>query len=253
MSKIVKGGQNTYGEIIGIITNNKLKARIPGDIGNANTFNFPVRYKVVREACTLSYLKGDPELLNPFIKAAQELEKNGAKAITSSCGFLILYQKAIANAVNIPVFTSSLLILPLLTEMINEKYKIGIITAHSILLDKRCFEAIGIKSTNRLVIKGMEEKAEFKRVILDDDLFLNVEKLCNEVLEVATNMILENPEIKVVLLECTNLVPFSKAIQQAINLPVFDIVTLTNLIYSAFVKKEFNLLGFNSPQLCCGQ
>ncbi len=37
---------------------------------------------------------------------AKEVEKEGVRAITTSCGFNAIFQEALANAVNIPVFTS---------------------------------------------------------------------------------------------------------------------------------------------------
>jgi len=234
MSKIVKGKLNTYGEIIGIMMTNKRKPRILGDIGNANTFNFPVRYKVIKEANSLSHLRGDPKLLNPFIKAAKELEEEGIKAITTSCGFLIFYQKALSDTISIPVFTSSLLLISLLTKTIGKEDRIGVITANSDLLNKESLNSIGIKS-EKLVIKGMQNSVEFKKTILDDNLFLDYEKLKDEVVSVVIKMISKNCKIKVILLECTNLAPFSKLIQELTKLPVFDIVTLVNFVYSSFI------------------
>ena len=79
--------------------------RIPGDIGNAATFSFPVRYKVVKGASPQRVVKeADTRLLEPFIEAARSLEKEGVKAIGTSCGFLAIFQRELADAVDIPVF-----------------------------------------------------------------------------------------------------------------------------------------------------
>src|SRR5438067_6977945 len=88
---IVRGGRTTYGESIGILMLDTRFPRIPGDVGNATTFDFPVRFKVVRGASQRRIiLEGDLSLLQPFVDGARELEAEGVRAITTSCGFLAL-------------------------------------------------------------------------------------------------------------------------------------------------------------------
>lgn len=239
MSPLIKGGRNTYGEVIGIIMVNKRKARIPGDIGNATTFDFPVRYRVVKEASTETHRRADPSLTIPFIEAARDLEREGVKAITTCCGFLAFFQKEIANSVNIPVFTSSLLLLPMISRMLRSDQKIGVITAEGAFLDKRYFDAAGIDE-RLVVVAGMENGPEFRRAVLDDEPSIDPDKMKNDVVKVASNLVKKHPEVGAIVLECTQLPPYAKAIQEAVNLPVFDIITLTNMVYSAVVRKDFS-------------
>jgi aspartate/glutamate racemase len=239
MNPLVRGGRNTYGEAIGVIMVNKAKARIPGDVGNATTFDFPVRYRVVKEASTDTHRRADPSLLQPFIDAAKDLEKAGVKAITTCCGFLAFYQREIADAVSIPIFTSSLLLLPLIFRMLRSDEKIGVITAEAPFLDKRYFDRVGIDA-NLVVVAGMEKEPEFKRAVLDDEPSLDPEKLRDELVGVASNLVEEHPEVGAIVLECTQLPPYARAVQEAVHLPVFDIVTLTNMVFSAIVRKDFS-------------
>jgi len=112
MAKAV-GGKNIFGHSIGILMLESRFPRIPGDVGNATTWDFPVLYKVVKNATPYAVVrKGDRRLLPSFIKGAKELEKEGVRAITTTCGFLAMFQQEIAAAVNIPVFTSSLMQVP---------------------------------------------------------------------------------------------------------------------------------------------
>ena len=78
------GGYTNYGQDIGILMLDTIFPRIPGDIGNALSYPFPVRYKVVKDAFCERIMgdQVDEELLAPFIKAAQELEAEGCN-ITS--------------------------------------------------------------------------------------------------------------------------------------------------------------------------
>ncbi len=235
----VTGGKNIYGYPIGILMLETQFPRIPGDIGNATTWDFPVLYKIVKKATPdLVVRKGAPGLLEPYIRAAQELEKEGVRAITTNCGFLVLFQKEMASAVNIPVFTSSLMQVPLAYVMIKPSQKVGIITIHSKSLTQKHLSCVGADQIPH-VIYGTEGEEEFSRVILDDEMELDVDKSREELVRVAKRMLLEHPEVGAVVLECTNMPPYAATIQKEINLPIFDIYTLVIMVYHAVVKKEF--------------
>jgi Asp/Glu/hydantoin racemase len=230
-------GYSFYGYPIGILVMDTTFVRIPGDIGNALTWDFPVYYKVVRGTTfERVVVKGDPRLIQPFVKAAKELEEIGVKAITTSCGFLSLFQQELANALSIPVFTSSLLQIPLISRMLGKGKKVGIITAHRPSLTRKHLKAMGAEGIPH-VIAGMEGKREFCRMMSEASYDpLEIEK---ESVLVARKFVRKHPEVGAIVLECANMPPYGKAIQQALSLPVFDIVTLTELVHSALVKREF--------------
>jgi len=238
----VSGGKDTYGEMIGIIMQERKFPRIPGDIGNAWTFNFPVKFHVLQDLNFLTRKRlfdGDKEFIDIFIKAAKKLEEEGVRAITSSCGFIVSYQDIISDSVNIPVFTSSLLQIPLIYKMLKKDQKIGIITADATLkgLGLKHLKASGAENIP-VVIKGMENSEGFKAISENRD-NLEADLLMKDLVNVSVEMTRNNSDIGAILLECTNMTPYAKAIQEAVGLPVFDIITLTNWVYSALVKKEF--------------
>jgi len=243
-----KGGYSFYGQIIGILCLETKSPRILGHIKNAFTFNFPVRYKVVKGATIKRVVKeADPNLLEPFIKAAKELENEGVMAITSSCGFLSLFQKELSENLNVPVFTSSLMQVPLVHQMLGKNKKIGIITAIKECLTEKHLEAVGITPSIPIVITGMQDKEEFYDVIIEEKKdILDVEKLRKEVLEVAEGLVKMDPSVKAIVLECTDLTPFTPDIQKSLNLPVFDIISLTNYVYNSLVRKYNATCTFRS-------
>jgi hypothetical protein len=49
MGKAV-GGKNVFGHPIGVLMLETKFPRIPGDVGNATTWDFPVLYKVIKNA-----------------------------------------------------------------------------------------------------------------------------------------------------------------------------------------------------------
>lgn len=240
MTKVF-GGRHTYGEAIGIIMMNKYKPRIPGDVGNASTFNFPVRYRVVEEATGDAHRRADRLLVEPFIKAAQELARDGVKAITSSCGFLAFYHREIANAVDIPVFVSSLIQVPMVCHMLGRNRKVGVLTAEAKYLDERHFEAVGAKGLP-VVVYGMEDQPEFCRVILRDERDMDHTLVEQEVVSVCKAMVQDHPDVGAIVFECANLPPYAAAVNAALRIPVFDLVTLTNMMFQAVVRKP--IVGF---------
>jgi len=239
----VKGGKNIYGEAIGILVQERVFPRIPGDMGNASTFSFPVRLQLVKGvdiSTRFKVFEGDKQLLKPFIEGAKKLEQEGVRAITSNCGFLIQFQDVIANALNVPVFMSALLQIPLVYRMLPKDQIIGVITADATAkgLGKRHFEAAGAGDIPIVTI-GMEGAWE---TISEDKEIMYPEQIKKDVVARAKKLVRENPNIGALVFECANLPPYAKAVQDAVNLPVFDFITLTEWVYSALVRKDF--IGF---------
>jgi Asp/Glu/hydantoin racemase len=230
----VQGGYNLYGFGIGILTLDTQFPRIPGDIGNAATFPFPVRYHRVRGASPeLVVRQGCRELLPAFIEGAQFLEREGVRAITTSCGFLAKFQPQLAAAGNIPVFTSSLMLVPMVHRMLPPGKAVGVLTVDAASLTPADFEGAGITGDMRLAIAGLEAEREFTRVLIGNQLVLDVEAARREHLRVAQRLCAEHPEVGAIVLECTNMPPFRADLQAATGLPVFDIVHLVQMVQTA--------------------
>jgi len=234
---ILHGGPNIYGVVIGVLSLETNFPKPPGHIKNPSSFNFPLVYKIVKGATVKRVLEPDEALLQQFIQAAQELEAEGVKAITGSCGFLVLFQRELANAVTIPVFTSSLIQVPLVHSMLGQNTKVGILTGNKSSLTKEYLAKVGADQIP-IAIEGLEGQKEFREVILEGKRpDLNIDKLRGEVLSAAKHLYATNPEIGALVLECTDLSYFAPAIQAELSLPIFDLTSLTEMVYLAVVRK----------------
>lgn len=212
--------------------------RIKGDIGNDETFSFPTVKKIVTGADTTKVVDlSDRGLLNSFISAAKELEASGVSAITTSCGFLAKFQKELADSVNIPVFTSSLIQVKYVKPLLKKDQAVGILTIKKSSLTDEHFKGVGIENIDK-VIYSMEGTS-FEKTFMDEEIEYDKSRLQQDIIDVATKMVNENPNVGAIICECTNMPPFSKAISDKLNIPVFDIVTLTNYIYSSLNKPSF--------------
>jgi hypothetical protein len=229
----VQGGFNQYGFTVGILMLDTRFPRIPGDMGNAATFAFPVRYQRVEGADPdLVVRRGAAGLLPAFVDGARRLEHEGVGAITTNCGFLVKFQRELAASVRVPVFTSSLLLVPLVHRLLPPRRRVGIMTVNSAGLTPEHFTGAGIGDTP-IAVAGMETEKEFTRVMLDNELELDVEAARQEHLTVARRLVEGHPEIGALVLECTNMPPYRADIQAATGLPVFDITTLVRMVHDA--------------------
>jgi len=229
---------------IGIIGLDTTFTKIPGHIRNRSTFDFPVVYRVVEGATAERVVEqADPTLLQPFVRAAQELEAEGVGAITSACGFLVIFQKQLADAVSVPLYASSLIQVPMVHRMLGSNRKLGLLVARKDSLTRRHLEAIGAESIP-LCIAGMEEQPEFREVMLEARRAeLDVDRLEHEVLGQAERLASENRDLGALVIECTDLVPFSHAIQARLGLPVFDIVTLTEMVHRSLTRRPYGVVA----------
>ncbi|CAN7675389.1 MULTISPECIES: aspartate/glutamate racemase family protein [unclassified Variovorax] len=195
--------------------------RPPGDIGNPETFSrngIPVRFRVVEGASPRRIVKeADPALLRPFADAALQLVEEGAAMITTSCGFLAAYQNTLAEAVPVPVFTSSLL-------HCREFARPGIVTFDAAALNASILKAVGVPEATP--VQGVEPGCEFHRRILNNEDRLDLVEARRNVVDAARRLVNLFPSVEDIVLECTNMPPYREAVARATGRHVHDIETL---------------------------
>ncbi len=234
----VSGGRTNYGFAAGVLMLETKFPRIPGDIGNASTFSFPVIFRVVKGASpSRVVMERDPALIEPFILAGRDLLKEGAKTIITSCGFLAMFHREFSQALPVPVFTSSLIQIPLVYHATGCR-RVGVLTANSEALTEKHFESVGASGIP-VAIEGIQ-KTYFGGVLLNDRPELDIEAAERDVVEAAKQLVAKNRDIGAIVLECTNFPPFAHSIQKSTGLPVFDIITLTTMAYSTVTREAYS-------------
>ena len=204
-----------------------LETRFPrpaGDIGNPASFDFPVRYKVVRGASPERVVRERAAgLLQPFIDAAHELIVEGCDAITTSCGFLVLFQKELAAALPVPVLTSSLLQLPAIERNLAPGKRAGVLTIDSRSLTHDYLIAAGARADTP--VEGTESGVEFTRRILGNETSLDLALAQQDVVAAALRLTQKHPLLGALVLECTNMPPYAQPVREAAGLPVYDMLS----------------------------
>jgi hypothetical protein len=237
-SRIAYGGKTLYGASVGILMLETRFPRIPGDMGNAATWPFPVLYKVVPGASPRRVVRDKAEgLLDELLAAAEELVRLGADGITTTCGFLSLYQRDIAAHVGVPVATSSLMQIPFIERVLPPSKRVGILTVNAASLTADHLRAAGADPATPVV--GTDGGSEFSRVMLNDEERLDVAAAERDILAAGDELVARHDCIGAVLLECTNMVPYARAASQRLRLPVFSIYTFVTWFQSGLIPREF--------------
>ena len=232
------GGKTVFGATLGILMLNTRFPRIPGDMGNATTWDFHDHYKVVRGASPdLVVRKGGEGTLDSFIQAALELVDDGVDGITTNCGFLCLFQRQLASAVPVPVVTSSLMQVDMVNRALPIGKRAGILTISGSSLTEAHLQAADVPTDTP--IGSTEGGREFTRAILDNELELDVELARQDNVEAALALQKDHPDLGAIVLECTNMEPYSANIAQATGLPVYSIQTLITWFQRSLVPKRY--------------
>ena len=237
---LLKGGRTLYGLVLGVLMLDTRMPRVPGDVGNAETWPFPVHYSVVKGADTSRIMGRDPDpsLLAPFVDAARELERLGARAITTSCGFLAIFQQELQAALSVPMLSSALLQVPLVSRLLGPGKRIAVLTERPNLTERH-FNGAGWSAREiPVTVCAMPEGAVFPTVFIDQSLTADRDILEREMVELAQRAAKELG-VGALVLECTNFVPFAQAMRRATGLPVYDLYTLVMQTYLATAAPEF--------------
>lgn len=230
-----------YGRPLGILMLEEHIPCPPGTPGNPTTFSHPVCYEIVRGVSSSSL--EDPERpggLEAFIAAGEALLGRGACAVAGNCGLMIVHQQALAAALPVPVLLSSLLQLPLIARMLAPGSKIGVLASSRRSLKDGHLRLAAAGADIPVVIASMDGCENFRAAVGEQAGTLDFERVQAEVVAVARALVSGNPGIGAILLECVDLPPYASAVQEAVELPVFDMTTLIAHARSGLVRRPFS-------------
>lgn len=237
---IARGGKALYGAPLGILMLEARFPRIPGDMGNATTWPFPVLYRVVRGASPEKVvLQGARGLLPDFIEAARDLVRLGAEAITTNCGFLSLFQNELAAAVAVPVATSSMMQVRWVQATLPPGKRVGVVTVSGSTLTPAHLESAGVPLDTPVV--GTENGREFFRVLIKaekDDMDIALAR--QDIVDAGKELVARHADIGAIVLECTNMPPYSAALQAEVGIPVYDIYSMINWFHAGLRPRSFD-------------
>jgi hypothetical protein len=237
-----------YGMGLGIIILDDVYPGFPGDVRNASAFPFPIQYEIAEGVDIKKLVRGEDKeaLLEPVLAAARKLERMGCRAIAAECGFFAWFQTEIANAVNVPVFSSSLLQVPMAQALIGANKVVGVLVAESDELYDRHLTSVRVQLGSNYVVEGAKDDGKCPQFdslrtkdLRPDIPTADYDKAERDLVSVAKNFAAAYPSMGAMVLECTGFQPFARAIQREIEMPVFSWSTLLDYAYSVAAHRDF--------------
>jgi hypothetical protein len=215
---------------LGILMLDTRFPRIEGDIGNPASFPFPVIYETLQGIGPADAVSREPDRAR--IRAAlaansRRLANRGAVGLSTSCGFLVLFQADLAAVSPLPVATSALLLVPLIVRSLPAGQRVGVLTASAASLTVAHLAAAGADAGTP--VAGMPSDGAFAHTFLGNAPELDRDAVEAETLDAGRAFVARHPDIGAIVLECTNLPPYAPALRRALGLPVYDVLDLLRL------------------------
>ncbi len=209
--------------------------QMPGNSTNPRSYPFPVKLVEVKGANVETVITHPSQtLLQDMIRISRELvERDGIRAISTSCGFNAVFQEQLSAALPIPVFSSALLQVPFVQQIIGADRTVAVITANRQALSETHLRACGITHDMHVQVFGLEDAVEWKKIFDQPDQPFDIDTVGREIEGVAVSAVESNPNIGAIVLECTDLPPYAARIRQATGLPVFDFSSMMGLVSTA--------------------
>jgi len=210
--------------------------RPPGDPLNELSYDFPVIHETVANGTLPNIVSSGrfpDEFVQSFVDACQKLKKRGAVGIITSCGFLAQIQSRLAEKINIPIATSSLLQIPFVLSILSPRKKIAVLTFDGDTLGDAHFNGVGVIAEMRKRVKvfGCKDGDPLRSMIIDGAPYIH-EDIEKELINLAKYAVEQDSSIGAIVLECTQLPPSARGIQKAVKLPVYDAITMVDWFYS---------------------
>jgi hypothetical protein len=243
-SRLAHGGKTIYGARVGILMLDTVFPRVPGDLGNATTWPFPVLFKVVH-AATPQRTNAEREawIIDAFVEAGRELVAEGADGLTTSCGFLSLFQDRLAAQCGVPVAASSLMQVHFVERLLPPGQRVGVITANTKILGAKHLEAAGASPETPVV--GAQEIGTAwppSRIPIDDPKW-DMARAEADILDAGDKLVSQHADIGAVVLECTNMPPFARLLSEHLRLPVYDIYSFICWFHAGLAPRDFGHPG----------
>lgn len=123
---------------------------------------------------------------------------------------------------DVPLVTSSLLLLP---SVLQEEARVGVLTISRECLGAEHLLAAGVPSSCRsdVIVQGVDPDGEFAAAILGNRCQMEAARARTSVVAAARALCARAPSLRTVVLECTNMPPYAKAIREATGVRVLDL------------------------------
>lgn len=205
----------------------------PGSMLSPATYDFPIITETITGAWAEDVIRGNPGLESAYVAAARRLVDRGAVAITADCGFSVRHQQAVAKSVDVPVSTSSLLMVSALLRQLPASDKLAVLTFDSKHLSPHLLGIEGSELRERVIIGGTEGGKFWRNEMNHPPVPTDSNDIETDVANCIARLRKSHPEISAILFECTGFALVSQKMRQITQLPIYDIIGQCNLMMAS--------------------
>ncbi len=233
---IVHGGQPYYGQFMGVLLLDAQYPRMAGDVGHAETYRMPVQFEIVPGLTADRLIHHfDTDIVAQVQTTIDHLR---ARAVVGGCGFFAAVHRQIRELTPIPFLSSSLLQVPWLRMLYGDP--IGILTIDADALNDHYLKDCGFSRDDPgVVVQGIDPDSMFARVYFENRNHFDSDVMRDSVVEAARALIDTAPNVRAVVLECTNMAPFARSVQNVVRVPIYDIQGLAHFVAEATERADY--------------
>lgn len=238
-----------YGMGLGILLLDDAYPGYPGDVRNPSAYPFPIQYEIAEGVSnqTLVWDQDKSPCLRPILTAAGRLERLGCRAIAAECGYFAYFQSNVAEALSVPVFMSSLLQVPFARQVVGPAGKVAIFCAQRRFLTDFHLTGVGIDPDDQHIrIFGAQDEfgcAEFDKLWdpekRPESPWADYDTAERQMVQTCQRIVIAEPDIRAFVFECTGMQPFARAVQVAIDRPIFSWGTLLDYAYGIVAHRDY--------------
>lgn len=197
--------------------------RVPGDIACRETYLRPVALRVVPRAAVSAVVTRSPDGFDLRGFAEALAEDQGQGLATTSCGFMVYFQRHLEAFTKRQVVSSALLALPELRRRFRDA-ELLVVTFDATVLQAEAYRAA--MEHFKGPVLGLEKSMHLYQVIAEDREDLDLALAEAELEDLFRKALGRHPEVKAVLLECTNLPPYKAALRRYFQGEIVDCLSV---------------------------
>jgi hypothetical protein len=127
--------------------------------------------------------------------------------------------------------------IPLVERILPPGKRAGVLTVSATSLTPEHFIAAGADPKTPVI--GTDNGREFTKVMLDEKRTLDAALAEKDIIDAGDALLAAHPDVGAIVLECTNMTPYARALADHLLLPVFSIYTFVTWFHAGLAPRDF--------------
>jgi hypothetical protein len=214
---------------VGVMLLQNTHLRSPGSMGHPDSYGWPAIFGTLHGITGRMLIDRPEELALAVLDTAKGLVGRGATVLTMNCGFGVLFQQRLVDALDVTTVSSSLLLLPSLRAI--HGHRVGVLTFDRAALSAAHFRAAGWPDHEAPACADVQEFAEWQLLDEEEPQDLPIDRMGKQLAIMAQSLVTTN-RLRAVVLECSAMVPHAARLERSLGCPVYTVFDAIELAVS---------------------